>query len=558
MAICELPENHGGTGCDAGLFLKTVRGAARDMLVCALLPLYDGEPVEYTYEATPSELVISHEYGAVRICFASDGIILFKGEGENTGLRFMEVPETSGFKYIHEVRYEGKTHHMVNVPKSRSRYLAHAIEGEIAVEQNWAIKSSGFCVMDYLAANGGFLCVLEEVFPEWGQKKYAFDYIERVNTVKSDFEAFYNSMPETPAEYEEARKLAAYINWSAYVRKSGEFKRDGMLMSKNWMPGVWSWDHCFNAIALSYNNPGLAWDQFMLVFDLQDKSGSVPDCINDAYSTSNFCKPPIHGWTLFKLAERMELSAEQCAEAYDRLGRHTSWWLKYRDGDGDGICEYWHGNDSGWDNSTAFSVIPPLELPDLAAYLVIQMDALAWLAEKLNLPDGAAEWKRKADKMLENMANHCYKDGVPLALQSGTHIESGNDSLLMYMPVVLGKRLPEHILKHTLDVLKSGRFLTEHGYATESPQSKHYRPNGYWQGPIWAPSTMLIVDGLIESGEKGLAGEVARKFCEMVKKSGCAENYDALAGEGLCDRAYTWTASVFLILANFLNSIPAF
>jgi hypothetical protein len=28
-----------------------------------------------------------------------------------------------------------------------------------------------------------------------------------------------------------------------------------------------------------------------------------------------------------------------------------------------------------------------------------------------------------------------------------------------------------------------------------------------------------------------------------------AENFDALTGEGLCDRAYTWTASVFQILA---------
>ena len=35
----------------------------------------------------------------------------------------------------------------------------------------------------------------------------------------------------------------------------------------------------------------------------------------------------------------------------------------------------------------------------------------------------------------------------------------------------------------------------------------------------------------------------------MAEKSGFAENFDALTGEGLRDRAYTWTSSVWLILA---------
>ena len=33
-------------------------------------------------------------------------------------------------------------------------------------------------------------------------------------------------------------------------------------------------------------------------------------------------------------------------------------------------------------------------------------------------------------------------------------------------------------------------------------------------------------------------------------RSGMAENYDAITGDGLRDRAYTWTSSVFLILAH--------
>jgi hypothetical protein len=36
----------------------------------------------------------------------------------------------------------------------------------------------------------------------------------------------------------------------------------------------------------------------------------------------------------------------------------------------------------------------------------------------------------------------------------------------------------------------------------------------------------------------------------MCETSGFAENFDALTGRGLRDRAYTWTASGYLLLAE--------
>jgi putative isomerase len=79
-----------------------------------------------------------------------------------------------------------------------------------------------------------------------------------------------------------------------------------------------------------------------------------------------------------------------------------------------------------------------------------------------------------------------------------------------------------------------------------------YEADGYWRGPIWAPSTHLLVDGLLACGERSLALEISRRFCDMAQHSGMAENYNALTGESLRDRAYTWTASVFLLLGHLL------
>jgi hypothetical protein len=42
----------------------------------------------------------------------------------------------------------------------------------------------------------------------------------------------------------------------------------------------------------------------------------------------------------------------------------------------------------------------------------------------------------------------------------------------------------------------------------------------------------------------------ARPRGALCETSGFAENFDALTGAGLRDRAYTWTASVYLLLAR--------
>jgi hypothetical protein len=64
---------------------------------------------------------------------------------------------------------------------------------------------------------------------------------------------------------------------------------------------------------------------------------------------------------------------------------------------------------------------------------------------------------------------------------------------------------------------------------------------------------MLLVSGLQTCGEHRLARTIAHRFCTNFSRSGSAENFDALTGAGLRDRAYTWTASVFLILAGQLR-----
>jgi len=134
---------------------------------------------------------------------------------------------------------------------------------------------------------------------------------------------------------------------------------------------------------------------------------------------------------------------------------------------------------------------------------------------------------------------------VYLHYPSGNYNEKGN-SLLSYIPMLLGDRLPNEIKSKLVANFKKGDFITVFGVASESTKSELYEPDGYWRGPIWAPSTFLIVQGLKKCGEEELAKDVALRFSKLCRKSGFAENYNAISGAPLRDNGYTWTTNVFL------------
>jgi hypothetical protein len=170
-------------------------------------------------------------------------------------------------------------------------------------------------------------------------------------------------------------------------------------------------------------------------------------------------------------------------------------------------------------------------------------------------PGRAAEhrrWRARADALLRRPLGNCWRGDHFVAPRSGDHATgSDGNSLLPYLPIVLGRRLPEPVRAALIAGLsRKGRFLTRFGLASESLLSPLYQADGYWRGPIWAPPMLLICDGLAECGQTKLARDLARRFCRLCRKGGFAENFDARTGRPLRDRAYTWTAGVFLTLAR--------
>lgn len=349
-----------------------------------------------------------------------------------------------------------------------------------------------------------------------------------------------------------ATKLAHYILWSNRVPAGGTLSEPAVYMSKNGMTNVWSWDHCFVALALALRDPAEALAQMRVIFDAQHESGRLPDFINDRFAYWSFTKPPIHGWTFSKLRRLAPqlFTPDLCRTVIDWLDRQAASWMS-----GsllDGLPAYRHGNDAGWDNATIFRDGGPVASPDLATFLILQYDEIAALHEALGQHDHARRARAASDSLLGALLETLW-DGTRFVSRlqaTGAPCESG-DSLIAFMPLLLGTKLPADYRTAMLTGLKTpGRFLTPHGLATEALTSPHYRSNGYWRGPIWAPVTALLVDALHACGEHGFAADVGNRFCTLCESSGMAENFDAQTGEGLCDPAFAWTSAVYLSLRH--------
>jgi glycogen debranching enzyme len=513
--------------------------------VLALVPERDAMALEGSWQAAPEILRWTGDAFILEAAFAGRRVVRLRGNG--AGMRLVDAANgltsfTGNFLFLDPM--DGAA--VFTSYETGRRYRVRSLRGSIELVGDGALGATTRSVL--LGGDGdAWEATVEESTSSAAFLDDARTFDDVVADSRSAFTEYLDAIAPWRDETTPAAALAAYVLWSATVEPEGFVTRESILMSKHWMDKVWSWDHCFNALALAPGLPGEALDQFLAPFDHQDPQGALPDSITHSEVLYNFVKPPIHGWALRRLRQTRatELTRDELELVYDRLARWSMFWLDHRRSAGHALPHYQHGNDSGWDNSTTFDRDRVVESPDLAAFLLIQLEVLADLAAELGR-DGQS-WDDQQRHLTDALLRDLWTGTEFVAVGALTGRTSTASSLLNLLPLVLGDRLPEEVREALVGRVTA--HLTEHGPATEPVASQHYDPDGYWRGPIWAPSTALIEDGLRTSGHPDLADSVSERFRTLCERSGFAENFDALTGEGLRDRAYTWTAAVYLTLA---------
>jgi hypothetical protein len=513
--------------------------------VLRFLPLHADTRADTAITATPSLLTWENENGRIDLTYQNTDTIRVRGSG--LGLRLsvaagVLTPFTGSYLYRDPVTGG----HVLTSYETGRRYRITLLSGTISDATGIETLGEGDRHLTLSAASDWEIAIEEY---RTGRVPFTATASFDATAVAAHrtFAAFADAIAPWRSAATPAAELAAYVLWSATVDPAGFLTRPGVLMSKHWMDKVWSWDHCFNALALAPGEPVLAWDQFQLPFDHQDPAGALPDSVTHSEVLHNFVKPPIHGWALGRLRAQLTLDREQLLAAYARMSAWTRFWLDHRRVPGRALPHYQHGNDSGWDNATTFDGDRVIETADLSAFLILQLRELAALASELDRPDDARQWGETAATIREALLGELWRDSRFVARSAHSGRLRASSSLLDLMPIVLGDDLPAEI--STALATRIAGHLTDHGLATEPVDSPDYVADGYWRGPIWAPSTVLIEDGLRRAGQVELADTISRRFRELCEKSGFAENFDAVTGTGLRDRAYTWTASSYLILA---------
>jgi putative isomerase len=512
-----------------------------------------GESIEVSTDVTPEALLVNSQKGKARIVVSNDNTLII--ESDSLGCELTFCPE-----YAYGTGEGDRRHKIVNY--LQNLYIAaDALRGTLIAEgpmeeRPGDILRDRCCNLSFTPVADGMQVRIEinRKEPHPDREVAPLDTDNIVAEARSEWEAFLATMPETPQAYSHTGRGSWYNLWSCFVRAQGNYKYDGIIMSRRFMTALWSWDHCFNAMAMALGNQGQqALEQWLIPFEIISPTGMLPDTIL-AYGDPHYAvtKPPVHGWALNFILDRHDVDQDMLEHIYGKLTLWTDWWMTYRDADHDGLPEYPLSLDSGWDNTTLLDHGFFLAAPDLAAYLVLQMGTLARLAGMLNLPDDARSWEQRSQKLLQSMLDKLWTGNTFTACHPHTGEQVPTlSSLMTVMPLVLGNNLPadkhEALVRHLRN-----DFLTENGLATESPDSEFYQADGYWLGPIWAPTTLLLVDGLRRGGEKELSREIAARFCNMVenKARGLFENFDAQTGKGLRAPGYSWTSAVHLVLMH--------
>ena len=504
FSIHDIPFSYYGSWLDLSPVVAEHRTAANLHLVShrtgmnavlSLIPMLDGlrAPTEIT--AAPTALNWAHPQGRITAAFENADTIRLRGNRLALNI-CAAAPALTPFGGSYFLRDPLDGALMFTDYQSGHRYRITVLAGAATVIGDQALGSAerGAVIS---ADNGDVWEIAVEEFRVARQpyrSEVPFDAV--IDAAVQHFSAFLDDVAPWRSDRTPAAALAAYVLWSAIVRPAGYLGRPAVLMSKHWMDKVWSWDHCFNAIALAAGRPALAMDQFLLPFDHQSESGALPDSVCQWGVLSNFVKPPIHGWALRRIRARLpeDLDEETVTTIYSKLSAWARFWLDHRRVPGEQLPYYQHGNDSGWDNATVFDAARVLQTADLSALLVGQLRELASLAAEI----AAARRRARVAAQRRSVAAEVVRPAVG---RSAVRRKGSS-----HRRVVVGAEPAEPDAHHARRApaarcrwparRRTGRPPTDWGLATEALSSERYRSDGYWRGPIWAPATVLVEDGL--------------------------------------------------------------
>lgn len=345
---------------------------------------------------------------------------------------------------------------------------------------------------------------------------------------------------------------------------------------------LFPWDTFFCSLLAATRDEDLAYANVRAVLGEMTERGMLPNVGGGAGQTKDRSQPPVGGYCVWKLYEQFG-NREFLAEVYPPLARWHAFWMRYRDGNGDGLLEWgsdpipapvdwWKPHtqqaakwESGLDNSPMYEDIPfnepanTLELADvgLTCLYAADAEALAKMADVLNKPDEARAYREEYEALKRRINDLMWDE------DRGLYVNRHWDGALAdrfsptsFYPLLAGVATPERAARCVREhLMNPDEFWGQWAIPSIARTDANFPVQKYWQGRVWPPFNYLVYEGLRRYGFHDEADALAAKSAALLLKEWreeghIHENYNAITAdgddvdpadpEGSSDPIYTW------------------
>ena len=495
----------------------------------------NGVPVQSTYFADEGSIKLEGYRTEAEAEIALTDRSHFRIRGENAGVR-LELRSASGngakacrgmYALPDHSGWEGDF-------GSFGKLFFKAISGNYNVTAVFDNEKNGYSLVriDFLpdAATGEFEAAIHDyrndIIP-FGEYE---DFDELVEYNHTDFEAFRKKYAKPAPGYEDMARYAQWMVWSCRTKAIGNFKQPHILYQNAWSCTAAPWQQSYNAMPM-LEDPEEAWRLICLMFLYQDeRTGRLPNMMTYSSPPSKGTQPAFQGFALDYLISKIDdffITRDEAERMYPKFAAWANYWTTYHNaGFGDDLIALRSPHESGWDDSSLFKDGFPAVDPCAVTFLILLMEAVAMLATKsYSYSDKHNEWMARAEKLTDTLIKE-YWDGERFVSKvNGKPVDSY--SLANYQPIILGKRLPQHIIDKIAEKLTlEDHWLTDIGLASESMQSELATFGiSFVCGRVVGPMNMIMTVGLQAAGKQKEADMIARRFCDHVNREGIILGY---------------------------------
>jgi glycogen debranching enzyme len=509
----------------------------------------DGQPQPFTQESWPDHLEFTTPQGLFRLTFVDNETVLLALPAGRVGVSFVcALDSAQSDRRGGTLRRDGDIRRNIAYTTN-----AHLLRNEIEATDDNAQR-----VRLVVDSEGG-RSLLINITPRLGFNRSIPAQAEAFAAAARAWHEWFAAAPPVLDSLREQYLYAWWIMRAGLISTRFYTTREAMTPSKIHYVGVWQWDAYFHALAYRHVDSKLARDQIRIVLDHQRADGMIPDAIHDEGVVSHLTfpleadvtKPPLLAWTAWKLYE-LDGDVEFLDEIYEGVARWNRWWFAHNGVEGSQLCAYRHPFSSGLDDSPLWDAGMPVESPDLNSYLVMQMDALARMAQVLGMADEAASWSQQADQLAQAMVDSLWSEeaGLFLARREGALLPVR--SPVSFFPMLTG-RLPDALCDRLVATLTDERsFWPRYPVPSVALDDPTYNPLQMWRGPTWLNVNYLLCEALECCGYGTWADLLRQRSLEMVQSTDdIYEYYHPETGEIPPKAAplFGWSASVFIEMA---------